>query len=93
MPLGGVHPINPGSHKGKAVRQAIRKVGARLFFLPKYSPDLNPTEEFFSRIKHWVREARARTLGDIITALKEILQKVTPQECANFFVNPGYDPT
>jgi len=52
---------NLGSHKGKAVRQAIRKVGARLLFLPKYSPDLNPIEEFFSKIKHWVREAKAAT--------------------------------
>jgi len=43
-------------------------------------------------IEHWMREARARTLGDIITALKGILQKVTPQECANFFANSGYDP-
>jgi putative transposase len=84
---------NLGSHKGKQVRQAIRKVGARLLFLPKYSPDLNPIEEFFSKIKHWMREAKARTLGDIITALKGILQKVTPQECANFFANSGYDPT
>jgi len=84
---------NLGSHKGKAVRRAIRQAGARLLFLPKYSPDLNPIEAFFFKIKHWLREDNARTLGDIITALKRILQKVTPLECANFFANSGYDPT
>jgi putative transposase len=84
---------NLGSHKGKAVRQAIRNAGAKLIFLPKYSPDLNPIEEFFSKIKHWLRDAKARTLDGVIAALKDILQKVTPQECANFFAASGYDPT
>lgn len=84
---------NLGSHKGKAVRQAIREVGAKLLFLPKYSPDLNPIEEFFSKIKHGLRDAKARSLGEIVTALNHILQKVTPQQCANFFASSGYDPT
>src|SRR6202000_1079498 len=84
---------NLGSHKGKAVRQAIRQAGAKLLFLPKYSPDMNPIEERFSKIKHWMRQTKARTLGDIIAALKHILQKVTPKECANFFANSGYDLT
>jgi putative transposase len=84
---------NLGSHKGKKVRQAIRQAGARLLFLPKYSPDLNPIEELFSKIKHWLREAKARSLSDLIAALKDTLQKVTPQECANFFAHSGYDPT
>ena len=48
---------NLGSHKGKAVRQAIRAAGAKLFFLPKYSPDLNPIEKFFAKLKHWLRKA------------------------------------
>ena len=48
---------NLGSRKGKAVRQAIRAAGAKLFFLPKYSPDLNPIEKFFAKLKHWLRNA------------------------------------
>ena len=83
---------NLGSHKGKAVRQAIRKAGARLLFLPKYSPDLNPIEQFFSKIKHWLRQAKARSLTQLTAALKDILENVPPKECANFFANSGYDP-
>jgi putative transposase len=52
---------NLGSHKGKAVRRAIRAVGAQLFYLPKYSPDLNPIEQFFAKLKHWLRKAASRT--------------------------------
>jgi putative transposase len=48
---------NLGSHKAKAVRHAIREAGARLFYLPKYSPDLNPIEQFFAKLKHWLRKA------------------------------------
>ena len=51
---------NLGSHKSKAVRQAIRSAGAKLFFLPKYSPDLNPIEQVFSKLKHLLRKAAAR---------------------------------
>jgi transposase len=55
---------NLGSHKGKAVRRAIRSAGARLFFLPKYSPDLNPIEKLFAKLKHWLRKAaRANRRG------------------------------
>jgi transposase len=54
---------NLGSHKGKAVRRIIRAAGARLFFLPKYSPDLNPIEQFFAKLKHWLRKAAKRTRG------------------------------
>ncbi|KKA04396.1 hypothetical protein VP03_32545, partial [Sinorhizobium meliloti] len=52
---------NLGSHKGQETRAATRKAGARLFFLPKYSPDLNPIEKLFAKIKHWLREAQARS--------------------------------
>ena len=51
---------NLGSHKGKAVRRAIRAAGAKLFFLPKYSPDLNPIEQVFAKLKHWLRKAARR---------------------------------
>ena len=91
MPLGGVHPINLGSHKGKAVRRAIRAAGAKLLVLRKYSPDLNPIEPFFSKFKHWLRQAAARSLDQITKAMEDILEKITPQECANFFALSSYD--
>jgi len=82
---------NLGSHKGKAVRRAIRSVGAKLIFLPKYSPDLNPIEQAFSKLKHWLRDAQARSTDAICSALAQILDAFTPDECANFFANSGYD--
>jgi putative transposase len=84
---------NLGSHKGRAVRQTIRAAGAKLLFLPKYSPDLNPIELFFSKTKHWLRQAAARSLDQIDEALQAILEKVTPQECQNFFAHAGYGRT
>ena len=51
---------NLGSHRGKAIRRIIRSVGAKLFFLPKYSPDLNPIEQLFAKLKHWLRNAAGR---------------------------------
>ena len=81
---------NLGSHKGKAVRRAIREAGARLFFLPKYSPDLNPIEQFFAKLKHWLRNAAGRSLDDVCDAIGRILDSVTPAECTNYFVNAGY---
>ena len=64
---------NLGSHKGKAVRHAIRAAGAKLFFLPKYSPDLNPIEKFFAKLKHWLRKAARRTVDAVYNAIAEIL--------------------
>ncbi len=84
---------NLGSHKSRAVRQAIRAVGAKLLFLPKYSPDLNPIEQFFSKLKHWLRHAAPRSRDEITSTLKTIINRVTPQQCANFFANSGYEPT
>jgi len=84
---------NLGSHKGKAVRRAIRAIGAQLFFLPKYSPDLNPIEQFFAKLKHWLREAARRTIDDLYEAIGPILATLTSKECANYFANAGYDPT
>jgi len=81
---------NLGSHKGKAVRQLIRSAGAKLFFLPKYSPDLNPIEQVFAKLKHLLRKAAARTVETICTAIGEILAAFTPDECANYFRNSGY---
>ena len=84
---------NLGSHKGKAVRALIRSAGAKLFFLPKYSPDLNPIEQVFAKLKHLLRKAAARTAETICAAVGEILRTFTPQECANYFKNSGYTPT
>src|SRR6266446_924607 len=84
---------NLGSHKGKAVRQLIRAAGAKLFFLPKYSPDLNPIEQVFAKLKHLLRKAAARTVEAVCVAIGEILQAFTPEECVNYFQNSGYSRT
>ena len=84
---------NLGSHKGKAVRRAIRKAGAKLFFLPKYSPDLNPIEQAFSKIKTLLRKAAERTVEAVWKQLGKLLDTISPQECANYFKNAGYAST
>ena len=81
---------NLGSHKGKRVRQLIRAVGAKLLFLPKYSPDLNPIEQVFAKLKHLLRKAAARTIDAVCAAIAEALKAFTPQECANYLANSGY---
>ncbi len=81
---------NLGSHKGKAVRAAIRKAGAKLFFLPKYSPDLTPIEQAFSKIKNAMRKASMRTVEAVWKRLGKLLDTLSPQECANYFKNAGY---
>ena len=82
---------NLGSHKGKAVRRAIRAAGAKLFFLPKYSPDLNPIEQVFAKLKHLLRKAAARTSDAVCAAIGQLLDNFTPQECVNYFMNSGYE--
>jgi putative transposase len=81
---------NLGSHKSKAVRHAISAAGARLFFLPKYSPDLNPIEQAFAKIKHWMRQAQKRSLEDIWRHLGYLIDTIKPDECTNYFENAGY---
>src|SRR5215472_13174505 len=81
---------NLGSHRSKAVRQLIRSAGAKLFFLPKYSPDLNPIEQVFAKLKHLLRKAAARTVETVCTTIGEILGAFTAEECANYFRNSGY---
>jgi transposase len=83
---------NLGSHKGKAARQAIRAAGARLIFLPAYSPDLNPIEQVFAKLKHLMRKQACRTLEATWRAAGELLSHFTPDECANYFTNSGYAP-
>ena len=84
---------NLGSHRGRIVRQLIRSAGAKLFFLPKYSPDLNPIEQVFAKLKHLLRKAAARTAEAICAAIGQILGTFSKQECANYFKNSGYNPT
>lgn len=84
---------NLGSHKGKAVRRAIRAAGAKLIFLPKYSPDLNPIEQVFAKLKHLLRKAAARTTDAVCQAIGQLLEAFTPQECLNYFQNSGYAQT
>lgn len=84
---------NLGSHKSKAVRQLIRSAGAKLFFLPKYSPDLNPIEQVFAKLKHLLRKAAARTVEAVCLAIGNILDAFAPEECANYLVNSGYKRT
>jgi len=84
---------NLGSHKGNAVRRAIRAVGAYLFFLPKYSPDLNPIEQLFAKLKHWLRHAARRSPDALSAAIGQTLNTITARECANYFVNSGYAQT
>jgi transposase len=84
---------NLGSHRGKIVRQLIRSAGAKLFFLPKYSPDLNPIEQVFAKLKHFLRKAAARTAEAVCLAIGEVLQLFTPEECLNYLVNAGYGRT
>jgi transposase len=65
---------NLGSHRSKAVRHMIRSAGAKLFFLPKYSPDLNPIEMLFAKVKHLLRKAAARTTDTVCNAIGDILE-------------------
>jgi transposase len=82
---------NLGSHKGKAVRAAIRAAGAKLLFLPKYSPDLNPIEQVFAKLKHELRKAAARSFDTVCGAIGKILATFTANECANYLANSGYE--
>ena len=84
---------NLGSHRGKAVRALIRTAGAKLFFLPKYSPDLNPIEQVFAKLKHLLRKAAARTVEAVWDAIGQSLPAFIPKECANYFENAGYAST
>ena len=81
---------NLGSHKGQAVRRALREVGAKLLFLPAYSPDLNPIEQVFAKLKSLLRKADERTVEDTWKRLGQLLDRFTPAECANYLKNAGY---
>lgn len=84
---------NLGSHKGKAVRTAIRGAGAKLFFLPPYSPDLNPIEQAFAKLKTLLKKAGKRTITDTWQRMGELIELITPNECVNYFKDAGYAST
>ena len=81
---------NLGSHKGKAARAAIRAKGAHLLFLPPYSPDLNPIEQVFAKLKHLMRKAQPHNVEATWRKVGQLLDLFSPTECANYLVNPGY---
>ena len=81
---------NLGSHKGQAVRKAIRAVGAKLLFLPPYSPDLNPIEQVFAKLKLLLRKAAERTVEATWQRIGILLDDFPPHECANYIRNSGY---
>jgi transposase len=81
---------NLASHKSAALRRLIRLAGARLWYLPPYSPDLNPIEQAFAKIKHWMRAAQARSVEDTWHQVGSLVATITPDECQNYFVNAGY---
>ena len=75
---------------GRAVRAAIRAAKAKLLFLPAYSPDLNPIEQVFAKMKTLLRKADARTIDETWRTIGALLDCFTPTECANYFTNAGY---
>jgi len=83
---------NLGSHKGAAVREAIEAVGAELLFPPPYSPDFNPIENAFSKLKALLRRVAARTRDALWDAVGTALDAFTPEECRNYFAAAGYEP-
>jgi len=83
---------NLSSHKGSRVRELIEAAGASLLYLPPYSPDFNPIENAFAKLKALLRKAAERTVDGLWTAIGRILDLFTPRECANYFAAAGYDP-
>ena len=84
---------NLGSHTGDKIQRAIEAHGARLLFLPKYSPDLNPIENAFAKVKAALRTAAERSTEALWNRIGEIIHTYTPRECANYVRAAGYDPS
>lgn len=82
---------NLSSHKGPNVRRIIETAGASLLYLPPYSPDFNPIENAFAKIKAFLRKAAQRTVDALWRAIAEVIETFTPGECQNYFANAGYD--
>ena len=84
---------NLGSHKVKGVREAIEAVGATVLYLPPYSPDFDPIEQVFAKLKAWLRKVAKRTLDTLWDAIGDALNLFAPDECLAYFRNSGYAPT
>jgi len=83
---------NLSSHKRPGIRAAIEAAGASLLYLPPYSPDFNPIENAFAKLKAMLRKAAQRTINGLWSAIGDIIDTFTPTECANYFAAAGYDP-
>lgn len=81
---------NLASHKVTGVREAIEAVGAKLLYLPPYSPDLNPIELAFAKFKAGLRKATERTVDDLWRRIGALIHDFSPQECQNYFCHDGY---
>ena len=81
---------NLGSHRSQAIRSSIIGAGARLAFLPPYSPDLNPIEQVFAKVKHWMRMAQARSIEAIHDRIARLVAAIPKRQCANYIRNAGY---
>ena len=84
---------NLSSHKGPRVRKRIEAAGASLRYLPRYSPDFNPIENAFAKLKALLRKAAERTVAALWDAIGSLIDLFTPTECANYFAHAGYDAT
>lgn len=84
---------NLSAHKGERVRELIEAAGGEVLYLPPYSPDLNPIEQAFSKLKHWLRAARETTTQNLWHMIGTILDHFIPDECARYFQNSGYRTT
>jgi transposase len=84
---------NLSSHKGPRVRETIEAAGASLRYLPPYSPDFNPIENAFAKLKALLRKAAERTISGLWDAIGRLIDLFTPKECANYLANAGYDAT
>ena len=81
---------NLSAHKSPTAREMIEAVDANVWYLPPYSPDLNPIEKLWSKVKSWLRRIAVKTFDAIGQALVDVLRTVDPQECANYFRSCGY---
>lgn len=81
---------NLPSHKVAGIRDAIEAVGAALHYLPPYSPDLNPIEQAFSKIKAMLRKMAARSIAALYKAISRIIRSISPSECSAYLNNSGY---
>jgi transposase len=84
---------NLSAHKVAGVREAIEEVGARVLYLPSYSPDLNPIEPAWSKLKQCLRTAAARTVDALVLAVGDAIRAIAPPDCRGWFRHCGYDPS